>query len=82
MVTKTFACAALAALLILPACGKKEETKTAAQIQAEKDATAKAVRSNALTAAPMAGLDKANTVQGTMDKQAEETSKKIEADTK
>ena len=73
---------ALALCAALPGCGKKEEAKTAAQVQAEKDATAKAVRTNALTATPMSGLDKANTVQGPMDKQAEETNKKIDADSK
>jgi len=74
--------ASVATIALSAGCGKKEEAKTAEQVQADKDATAKAVRSNALTAAPMAGYDKAKDVQKTVDKQAEEANKKIEAETK
>jgi ABC-type glycerol-3-phosphate transport system substrate-binding protein len=83
MVTTRLLIALTAATVALAACGKKADApKTAAEIQAEKDATAKAVRSNALTAAPMAGYDKAKDMQKAVDKQAEETSKKIDEQTK
>jgi hypothetical protein len=82
MVTTRLLITLVATTLALAACGKKADApKTAAEIQAEKDATAKAVRSNALTAAPMAGYDKAKDVQKTMDKQFEDTNKKIDEQT-
>ncbi len=71
------------AVISLSACGKKNEApKTAAQVQADKAANDKAVRSNAISAAPMAGLDKAKEVQGIVDKQAADANKKIEGDAK
>jgi len=74
--------ASVATITLSAGCGKKEQAKSAEQVQADKDATSKAVRSNALTATPMAGYDKAKDVQKTMDKQAEDANKKIEGDTK
>lgn len=70
----------LATILAAAGCGKKaaEPAKTADQVSAEKAATEKRVRENAVWGEQVKALDKAKDVQKSVDSQAAETAKKID----
>ena len=78
MVTRLLIATAIASLA-LAGCGKKADApKTEAEIKTEKDAAAKSVRDNAVWGTQVQAHDKAKDVQKTMDKQFDETQKKID----
>ena len=76
------ACALLAALALAPGCSKQEPAKTAEQNQTEKAAATKRARENPVYGDQLRTLDKAKEVQEIANKQAEETRKKIEEQSK
>ena len=68
---------------MLYACGKQQEpSKTAEQIQAERDAATKRTRENPVYGDQLKSLDKAKGVQDTVNKQAEDAAKKLDEQTK
>jgi hypothetical protein len=80
-VVKTwFVFSLLCAAVAVTGCGKKSEetAKTADQVSAEKAATEKRVRENAVWGEQVKALDKAKDVQKSVDTQAAETAKKID----
>jgi hypothetical protein len=81
MVIKQFSTALLAAVFAvsISACGKKADTpKTAEQVKAEKDATAKAVRESAIFGDGVKAMDKAKAVSDDAVKKTDEALKKAE----
>lgn len=75
--------AAFALALTLAGCGKKElPAKTAEQVKAEKDAATKASRENPVYGNTLQAHDKAKELADQANKQAEETKKKIDEQTK
>ena len=76
--TRLILTAAIAAIAFT-ACGKKADApQTEAEAKASKDAGAKSVRDNAVWGTQVQAHDKAKDVQKTMDKQFEDTQKKID----
>lgn len=75
--------ATVAAIALVGACGKKEPpAKTADQLKAEKEAAIKASRENPVYGNQLQAHDKAKELADQANKQAEETKKKIEEQTK
>lgn len=75
--------AIVAAIALMSACGKKEPpAKTAEQLKAEKDAATKASRENPVYGNQLQTYDKAKELADQANKQAEETKKKIDEQTK
>ncbi len=72
-----------AALTTMAACGNKEApVKTSEQVKAEKDAATKASRENPVYGNTLQAHDKAKELVDQANKQAEETKKKIDEQTK
>ncbi|MBL8517634.1 MAG: hypothetical protein JNM76_11785 [Betaproteobacteria bacterium] len=84
MQSRTLRIFALAAMLpFLAACGKSEPpAKSAEQLKAEKDAATKASRENPVYGNQLQAYDKAKELADQANKQAEETKKKIDEQTK
>lgn len=74
---------ALIAAFGLMGCGKKEPpAKTAEQVKAEKDTATKASRENPVYGNQLQAHDKAKELADQANKQAEETKKKIDEQTR
>lgn len=73
---------ALSAAVGASGCSKKEPVKTAEEIKAERDAATKASRQNTVYGNQLQTYDKAKDLADQAAKQAEETKKKIDEQTK